>query len=70
MGDGPNRGGHHRATVRAIDLTSDHDGRLVAHFAAEWATTHRDPFVLELEGPAGGRFHAARAEGGAFAATG
>jgi uncharacterized protein (TIGR03083 family) len=47
-----------RATGRPLELTADHDGRLVADIVAEWATTHPDPFDLELEGPAGGHFHA------------
>jgi uncharacterized protein (TIGR03083 family) len=45
-----------RATGRTLALTPDHDGRLVADVVAEWATTHDDPFELELTGPAGGRY--------------
>jgi uncharacterized protein (TIGR03083 family) len=45
-----------RATGREFVLTSDHDGRVVADVVAEWARRHGRPFVLELEGPAGGTF--------------
>ena len=44
----------HRPT--AMDLTADHDGRLVADIVAEWAGIHGQPFELVLEGPAGGKF--------------
>jgi uncharacterized protein (TIGR03083 family) len=49
-----------RATGREVDLTAEHDGRIVADVVAEWARRHGAPFDLELTGPAGGRF---RAEG-------
>ena len=39
-----------------MNLTADHDGRLVAYLIAEWATIHGQPFDLVLEGPAGGQF--------------
>ena len=45
-----------RATSRPLDLSGDHDGRIVADVAAEWARRHSSPFVLELQGPAGGTF--------------
>lgn len=48
------------ATERAMDLDDEHDGRIVADIVAEWATTHGEPFVLELTGPAGGTFVAGR----------
>jgi hypothetical protein len=38
------------------DHDSDHDGRIVADIVAEWAATHRQPFVLVLDGPAGGTY--------------
>ena len=41
------------ATGRAMELTPDHDGRLVADIVGEWATIHDQPFELVLEGPAG-----------------
>jgi uncharacterized protein (TIGR03083 family) len=45
-----------RATGRELDLTPDHDGRIVADVVAEWARRHGQPFDLTLTGPAGGRF--------------
>jgi uncharacterized protein (TIGR03083 family) len=45
-----------RATGRDLVLTPEHDGRLVADVVAEWARRHGQPFVLRLEGPAGGTF--------------
>lgn len=44
------------ATGRPMELTADHDGRIVADAVAEWARRHGAPFVLELTGPAGGSF--------------
>jgi uncharacterized protein (TIGR03083 family) len=43
-----------RATGRTLDITSDHDGVLVADVACEWAGRHQEPCQLELAGPAGG----------------
>jgi uncharacterized protein (TIGR03083 family) len=45
-----------RAIDRPFQATTDHDGRIVADIIAEWATTHTDPFELELAGPAGGTY--------------
>jgi uncharacterized protein (TIGR03083 family) len=45
-----------RATGRKLDLTPEHDGRIVADVVAEWARRHGRPFDLTLTGPAGGRF--------------
>ena len=45
-----------RATGKALVLTAEHDGRLVADVVAEWARRHGQPFDLALTGPAGGRF--------------
>jgi uncharacterized protein (TIGR03083 family) len=45
-----------RTTNRALELTAEHDGRIVADVVAEWARRHGQAFVLELEGPAGGTF--------------
>jgi uncharacterized protein (TIGR03083 family) len=45
-----------RATGRELELTPDHDGRIVADVVAEWARRHGQPFELTLTGPAGGRF--------------
>ena len=44
------------ATGRTMDLTPEHDGRLVADIVAEWASIHGEPFELVLEGPAGGKY--------------
>jgi uncharacterized protein (TIGR03083 family) len=45
-----------RAVGAELLLTPDHDGRLVADVVDEWARTHRQPYQLELSGPAGGRW--------------
>jgi hypothetical protein len=37
-------------------LTSEHDGRLIADVVADWARRHGQPFVLRLDGQAGGSF--------------
>ena len=50
------------ATGRPFDADPDHDGRILADCIAEWAGTHDEPFTLELDGPAGGRF--SRGSGG------
>ncbi len=42
------------ATGRAMTLTAEHDGVLVADIAAEWAGRHGQPCTLTLTGPAGG----------------
>ena len=44
------------ATGRDMELSPDHDGRLVADIVGEWADIHGQPFELVLEGPAGGKF--------------
>jgi uncharacterized protein (TIGR03083 family) len=43
-----------RATDRSLELTADHDGRIVADVVAEWARAHGQPYRLALTGPAGG----------------
>ena len=43
-----------RATGIDLELTADHDGRIVADVVSEWARRHCQPFTLELTGPAGG----------------
>jgi hypothetical protein len=50
-----------RATGRPTELTPDHDGRIVADVVDEWADRHRQPYRLELTGPAGGSFVSAEA---------
>lgn len=44
------------ATGKPMELTAEHDGRIVADAVAEWVRRHGTPFVLELSGPAGGTF--------------
>jgi uncharacterized protein (TIGR03083 family) len=39
-----------------LELSAEHDGRIVADVVAEWAGRHGRPFVLELTGPAGGTY--------------
>ncbi len=43
-----------RAVDRPMQLTADHDGRIVADVVDEWAQRHGQPFELVLTGPAGG----------------
>jgi uncharacterized protein (TIGR03083 family) len=43
-----------RATGRPLELTAEHDGRIVADVVAEWGTAHGQPYRLTLTGPAGG----------------
>ncbi len=45
-----------RATRGSMELTVEHDGRIVADIIGEWATLHPDPFTLHLSGPAGGAY--------------
>lgn len=45
-----------RATERAVTLSSEHDGRIVADVVSEWARRHGQPFLLTLTGPAGGTY--------------
>lgn len=47
-----------RAAGIDVELTPEHDGRIVADVLAEWARRHGDPFTLTLTGPAGGTFEA------------
>jgi hypothetical protein len=51
-----------RAVGRDMVLTADHDGALVNDVVNEWADRHGQPFVLTLDGPAGGSW--SRSEGG------
>jgi uncharacterized protein (TIGR03083 family) len=46
----------HAVINRPMNLTADHDGRLVADIVTEWAAIHGEPFELVLGGPAGGKF--------------
>jgi uncharacterized protein (TIGR03083 family) len=45
-----------RATGRELELTPEHDGRIIADIVAEWARRHGAPFTLTLTGPAGGEY--------------
>jgi len=45
-----------RATGLAFTTTPDHDGLIVADLVADWAQRHRQPFTLDLDGPAGGHW--------------
>ena len=45
-----------RATDRQLQLTSEHDGRLVADVVCDWADRHGQAFTLHLTGVAGGTF--------------
>ncbi len=45
-----------RATGSVLELSPEHDGRIVADVVAEWARRHGRPFQLELTGPAGGAY--------------
>ncbi|MEU2348362.1 maleylpyruvate isomerase family mycothiol-dependent enzyme [Modestobacter sp. NPDC049651] len=49
-----------RATGRPLQLTADHDGRIVADVVADWAGTHGQPGTLTLTGPAGGTWSRGR----------
>lgn len=46
------------ATGRTIELTPDHDGRIVADVVAEWCRRHGQTVQLALTGPAGGAYRA------------
>jgi uncharacterized protein (TIGR03083 family) len=39
-----------------MNLTAEHDGRLIADVVAEWARRHGRPFTLHLTGPSGGMY--------------
>jgi len=47
-----------RATGQPLQVTSDHDGRIVADVVADWARRHGRSFTLRLDSPAGGSFTA------------
>jgi uncharacterized protein (TIGR03083 family) len=44
------------ALSHPVELSPDHDGRIVVDVVSEWARRHGQPFMLELSGPAGGTF--------------
>ncbi len=43
-----------RATGKPMAVTADHEGRLIADVARDWAAHHGSAFTLRLSGPAGG----------------
>jgi len=45
-----------RATGHRLQLSADHDGRIVSDVVVEWARRHGQPATLNLTGPAGGAF--------------
>ena len=45
-----------KATGKPMELTREHDGRLITHAVAEWARLHGQPCTLHLTGPVGGTF--------------
>jgi len=47
-----------RAAGIPPELTSEHDGRIVADLLAEWSGRHVQTYTLTLTGPAGGEFRA------------
>ena len=49
-----------RAADVPLEVTADHDGRIVADLVADWAGQHGRSYDLVLSGPAGGRFAAGR----------
>jgi uncharacterized protein (TIGR03083 family) len=49
-----------RAVGRGPELSSAHDGRIVADVVADWARRHGQPFTLTLSGPAGGAYVSAQ----------
>ena len=49
-----------RAAGVPLQVTADHDGRIVADIVADWAGQHGRPYDLVLTGPAGGHFAAGR----------
>jgi len=44
------------ALSQPLELRPEHDGRIVADVVAEWGRRHGQPFLLELDGPAGGTY--------------
>jgi uncharacterized protein (TIGR03083 family) len=46
----------HAAIGRPMQLSADHDGRLVGDIVAEWCEVYQQPVELVLEGAAGGKY--------------
>lgn len=51
-----------RATGRPFGVDAQQDRLIVADVVAEWAATHRQPYRLVLDGPAGGTFGSGEGE--------
>jgi uncharacterized protein (TIGR03083 family) len=49
-----------RASGQPLELTAEHDGRLIADVVADWSRRCGQPFALHLDGPAGGSIAAGR----------
>jgi uncharacterized protein (TIGR03083 family) len=49
------------ATGRELELSAEHDGRIVEDVILEWADRHGEPFELVLDGPAGGTYRSGNA---------
>ena len=49
-----------KATGKPMELTREHDGRIVADAAAEWGRLHGQPCTLHLTGPVGRHLHPGR----------
>jgi uncharacterized protein (TIGR03083 family) len=47
-----------RAAGIELQLTAEHDGRILADIVAEWSRRHGEQYTLTLTGPAGGQFAA------------
>jgi uncharacterized protein (TIGR03083 family) len=45
-----------RATGHPMEITAEHDGRIVADIVGEWVRAHGQPCTLVLGGPAGGTY--------------
>lgn len=45
-----------RATGKPMVVTADHEGRIVADVARDWAGRHQSAFILHLIGPSGGTY--------------
>jgi len=45
-----------QATGVQMPATSNHEGVIVDDVVREWAARHGQPYILELTGPAGGRW--------------
>jgi hypothetical protein len=44
------------ALGQPLELSTEHDGRIMSDVVAEWARRHSQPFMLELTGPIGATY--------------